>query len=122
MTRRIAYTLMLISALSACAKAPPGAQSTVVIDIRNDLIPPAHVSVYLVPEAGIERLLGTVTSGRQTLQYRGLAPVGNHRLAARMTSGRAILSNVRVMDGVTGLEWVLMSNFLRVTATRNSGQ
>jgi hypothetical protein len=105
--------------LAACASAPAGAARTVNIVIENNLIPGGTVTVYLVPQAGIERLLGTVTSsGRQNLTYRGLPPVGEHRLVARTTSGRSIISNTFVMDGVLGLEWSLASNFVRVTATQ----
>jgi hypothetical protein len=106
--------------LAACASAPAGSGSTVNIIIENNLIPPGSVTIYLVPRGGIERLLGTVTSsGRRNLQYRGLPPVGEHRLFARTIGGQTIASNTFVMDNVVGLEWSLASNLVRVTETRN---
>ena len=107
--------------LVTCAKAPPGSQSVVIINVRNDLIPPANVQIYLVPRGGIERLVGTITSGNHSLRYSGLAPVGDHYLVARGPSGRAMTSSIMTMDGVTALEWTLSSNLLRVTATKHGG-
>ena len=109
-------TLLL---MAGCAKAPPGSQAVVTINVRNDLIPPANVQIYLVPSGGIERLIGTITSGEHSLRYQGLAPVGDHYLVARAPSGRGMMSSVLTMDGVTVLSWTLSSNLLRVTATRN---
>lgn len=120
MTRRLKHLgLIAIVLFAACAKAPPGSQSVVTINVRNDLIPPANVQIYLVPSGGIERLVGTVTSGDHSLRYSGLAPVGDHYLVARAPSGRAMMSSVMTMDGVTALSWTLSSNLVRVTATRN---
>lgn len=104
---------------SACASSPEGRRTAVLIDIVNDLIPGSTITVYLVPETGIERMLGTVIpSSRQQLRYQGLPPVGEHRLMARTTGGARIMSNTLVMDGVTGLEWNVASNLVRVTSTR----
>ncbi len=108
--------------LAACASAPSGSQTQNVVNIhiQNDLIPPGPVTVYLVPESGIERMLGTITSsGQRTLQYKGLPPVGAHRLVARRLSGNNVVSNIFVMDGVLALEWSLASNFVRIVQTRN---
>ena len=113
------FKLVLIAAIAACATAKPGSQAVVNISVRNDLIPPANIEVYLVPAGGIERLVGTVTSGDHHLRYTGLAPVGDHYLVARAPSGRFMRSTVLTMDGVTGLSWTLSSNLLRVTATKN---
>ncbi|MGH7470169.1 MAG: hypothetical protein ACRENP_19660 [Longimicrobiales bacterium] len=116
-TRIVAASALLL--VAACATASPGSTSTVDIVIENNLIPPGTVTIYLVPRGGIERLLGTVTSsGRRSLQYRGLPPVGEHRLFARTISGQTISSNTFVMDGVLALEWSLASNFVRITETR----
>ena len=104
---------------AACASSPEARRTAVVIDVVNDLIPGSTLTVYLVPQAGIERMLGTVLpSGRQQLRYQGLPPVGEHRLMARTTGGGRILSNVIVMDGVNGLEWSVGTNLVRVTSTR----
>ena len=116
---RLALALVLILA-AGCASAPAGTQSILYVDVSNDMVPPSTVDVYLVPETGIERHLGTITSGRHNLRYNGLAPVGNHRLAARRTNGSTIWSSTLVLDGVTALQWSLMSNLVRITATRSN--
>jgi hypothetical protein len=122
MTKRQRYCkLAILLALAACATAKPGTQSVVSISVRNDLIPPANVEIYLVPAGGIERLIGTVTSGDHSLRYTGLAPKGDYYLIARAPSGRFMRSSVLAMDDVTGLAWTLSSNLLRVTATREGG-
>ena len=107
--------------LAACASAPAGSTSVVNIHVQNDLIPPGPVTVYLVPESGIERMLGTIASGPRTLQYKGLPPVGTQRLVARTSSGRNVVSSAFVIDGVVALEWSLSSNLVRITETRSSG-
>lgn len=110
--------LIILALLAACASGQPGSSTVITIDVRNDLIPPANVEIFLVPRGGIERMVGRVTSGDHSLRYTGLAPVGDHYLLARAPSGRAMTSSILTMDGVTGLSWVLSSNLLRVTATR----
>jgi hypothetical protein len=113
------WLILTAGLLSACASSPEGRRTAVVIDVVNDMIPGSTITVYLVPQTGIERMLGTVIpSGRQQLRYQGLPPVGEHRLMARTTSGARIVSNTLVMDGVTGLEWNLASNLVRITSTR----
>ena len=111
------FVLALVAALSACASGQQGSSSVVNIDVRNDLIPPANVEIFLVPRGGIERLVGRLTTGERTLRYTGLAPVGDHYLLARAPDGRAMNSTILTMDGVTGLSWVLSSNLLKVTST-----
>ncbi|MGH7461083.1 MAG: hypothetical protein ACREMA_08650 [Longimicrobiales bacterium] len=106
--------------VAACASAPGGTTSVVNVHVQNDLIPPGPVTVYLVPESGIERMLGTISSGPRTLQYTGLPPVGTQRLVARTSNGRNIISSAFVIDGVVALEWSLASNLVRITETRGS--
>ena len=119
--RRMIATLAAVLA-GACATAQPGAQSVVNIVVENNTIPSSPVTVYLVPTSGIERMLGTATSSRTTsLEYRGLPAVGTHYLVARPVSGRNIVSNTFLMDGVQALEWSLASNFVRITQTREPG-
>src|SRR5262245_45152769 len=112
--------LATISVLAACASAAPQPGNSVTIVIENNLIPPGPVTVYLVPRSGIERMLGTAhSSQRSNLVYRGLPPVGEHRLVARTLAGQNIVSTIFNMDGVLGLEWSLASNFVRVTETKD---
>ena len=119
MKRTLAALAVVLA--SACASSQPGAESVVTIAVENNTIPPGPVTVYLVPGGGIERILGTAPSSRiTTLQYRGLAPVGEHRLVARAISGRTIASNTFLMDGVQAIEWSLASNFVQIKQTRQN--
>jgi hypothetical protein len=116
-----AGALGLAAALTftACATSPEGQRTQVLIDVVNDFVPGSPFTVYLVPEAGIERMLGNMTpSSRQQFRYQGLPPVGEYRLVARNNTGGRIVSQTVVLDGVNGLEWRLANNLVRVTSTR----
>lgn len=109
-------------AAAACASSNRGESlpqgSTVKgdlnINIRNNLIPPGAVYVYLVPNGGIERDLGTVMSGNRTVQYRGMPLKGTYQLVAR-TGSRTIASPILVLTNVQEIEWDLERNFLQIT-------
>ena len=123
--RRILKHAVLLTAASIsvnCASTQSGPQSSVDVHIDNNLIPPSMITVYFVPEAGIERMIGTVVPGtKKILQYKGLRPVGEYRLVARLTNNSNVVSNVIVMDNVAVLEWSLATNYLQVVATRSGG-
>src|SRR6185369_1737707 len=55
-TIALASTLLTLS----CASTQKGPTTAVDVHIENNLIPPSMVTVYFVPEAGIERMIGTV--------------------------------------------------------------
>jgi hypothetical protein len=119
-----ALALAAAAIFAACATSSPEGQRTqVMIDVVNDFVPGSPFTVYLVPEAGIERMLGNMTpSSRQQFRYQGLAPVGEYRLVARNNTGGRIVSQTVVLDGVNGLEWRLANNLVRVTSTREPMQ
>lgn len=120
--RYYAVLLMPLLLLAACASGNRGEsvpQGTAVqgdlnINIRNNLIPPGAVYVYLVPNGGIERDLGTVMSGNRTVQYRGMPLKGTYQLVAR-TGSRTIASPILVLTNVREIEWDLERNFLQIT-------
>ncbi len=117
---RTIRSLATVLLVAGCASAPKGATTAVDVHIENNLIPPSMVTVYFVPEAGIERMIGTVIpSTRKVLQYKGLQPVGEYRLVARATNNSNVVSSVVVMDNVAAIEWSLATNYLQVTATRS---
>src|SRR5687768_6378156 len=121
-------TLMTIAfmslALSGCASkqaAATGEGPAEILDIRihNNLIPPAIVSISLVPVSGVERNLGQAWSNRSTdFRYNGIAPRGQYRLVAR-ADNRAMASDAIVLDGVQALEWHLQTNRVTILRTRN---
>ena len=114
--------ILLAGVLAACATTPGGEEegtgADLVLRVNNNLVPPTVVTIYFAPESGIERSLGVAYTSRITeFRYRGLQPKGRYRLVARATDDRMMGSAVVVMDGVTGLEWTLQSNFVTVTST-----
>ena len=104
--------------VSACASAnvPAGSstQSRVDIEINNNLIPPGPVYIYLIPDGGIERDLGTVFTGTHTVSYTGLELKGNYQLVAK-TGDRTVPSAILPMKNVLGLRWDLERNYIEVT-------
>jgi len=117
-TIALASTLLTLS----CASTQKGPTTAVDVHIENNLIPPSMVTVYFVPEAGIERMIGTVVpSTTKVLQYKGLQPVGEYRLVARGTNNNNVVSSVVVMDNVAVIQWSLATNYLEVVATRRGG-
>jgi hypothetical protein len=58
--------------IMGCASTPNVPQTAVDVHIDNNLIPPSMITVYFVPEAGIERMIGTVVPAtKKVLQYKG---------------------------------------------------
>jgi hypothetical protein len=116
--------LLLVALLmvSACASGPrqEGPSETLDIRVHNNLIPPAILTVSLMPTSGPERNLGEAWGSRSTdFRYNGLAPRGQYRLVARATDNRAMASEVIVLDGVLALEWTLQSNRVTILRTKN---
>ena len=102
---------------TACASTGEqnNAQRAVNVTVVNNVIPPSPLEIYLVPRAGIERSLGRVTGGTQTLQYRGLALSGEYQLVARTLSSQTYYSPIIVLENVRAIRWDLMRNFLDIS-------
>lgn len=113
-----AALLLVLPLLGGCASTANGGGggaaggSAVVVD--NNLIPPTALTVYLVPEAGVRRLLGNVSPSQTRTLTIGTAPPGQHQLMARTTSGREIESNVVSFGAADTLRWDLTSNIVTV--------
>ena len=115
--------LLLPLALTGCASnqaaTSEGPAETLDIRVHNNLVPPAIVTVSLVPASGVERNLGQAWSNRSTdFRYNGIAPRGQYRLVARADT-RSMASDAIVLDGVQALEWHLQSNRVTILKTRN---
>lgn len=117
--RRIRRALTLAGALvvGACASGgstpgaePAGAQTgggdQVAVQVRNDIVPPATITVYIAPETGSRRRLGTIPpNGQQTFTYNPGIRSMEHRLVAEVSGGQGTQSNPFTLEGATRVTW-----------------
>lgn len=110
-----AAACLTIPLLAGCASAGngEGGGATAAVEVRNDLIPPTALTIYVVPETGgVRRLLGNVgPSQTRVLTINDPVP-GQHRLMARTTLGQEIFSNRINIDIADTLRWDLSSNIV----------
>jgi len=107
------------SASTATGAAPApggGGGGGVAIQITNDVVPPTTITVWIVPETGSRRRLGTVSpNGRQTFRFNpGIASM-DHRLLAQVSGGQNRTSNPFVLNGVTAVQWNVSSDLVRTS-------
>lgn len=116
-----AMALLAVVVLSACASsgrmgegdAGPTAATVVV---NNNLTVPTSLTVHLVPENGVRRLLGNVTPGEtQRLTVSGALAGGRYRLLARTTGGADLVSDPFSLSEGETVTWDLQSNIVRVS-------
>jgi hypothetical protein len=78
----------------------------VAITINNDLVPPASVTIWMVPENGGRRRLGTVNpNGEQTFNFSPGVRSMEHRLVAEATGGSDRESNPFTLVATSGVRW-----------------
>ena len=124
--RVIPVATMVLAAfgLSACASgggmgggeeeaAGGGDQVRVVVD--NDMIPPSNITVYIVPESGTRRRLGTVAgSQRSTFRYTPSARTMQFTLLAEVVGENDRRSESFNFVDVNGIEWALSRRNVRL--------
>lgn len=113
-----ALLLTVLLVLGGCAsRGPTGPQVILPVRVNSNLIPPAsNLTIYLVPQSGIEHNLGTVLgSGRHSLTYRGLPPSGTYRLVARADSRQMYSDLVQLDANVKAIDWDLQRNYVQLT-------
>jgi hypothetical protein len=112
--RRLAYAagLVAILPLGACASAGGGDPDLeMTISVVNDRIPSSNISIYIVPDRGIRRLLGNVGAG-DTATFSFSATGTQYRLLARTTGGDELLSPLFSAIPPETLRWTLRSNIV----------
>lgn len=125
MLKRIAMFPLLalsLSFLPACAtggamEAEPGeAGDQVIVRVNNNLIPPAAITVSIVPDIGVQQLLGAATpSETATFEYEAAAAVSQYRLVAEPTGRPPVVSREFVLtDDAAVVEWDLNLGTIRV--------
>jgi hypothetical protein len=108
------FVLALLALPAGCATGSSAADGSrdAGVEVHNDLIPPAALTIYLVPESGVRRLIGNVGPGQtRTLSIRE-PMAGRHRLLARTTGGNDIVSNSITIGAMDTLRWNLSSNIV----------
>ena len=121
---QLAFLVLASFGVSACAsgggggggeaEAPAsGDQVRVVVD--NDMIPPSNITVYMVPESGARRRLGTISgSQRSTFRYSPTMRTMNFRLVAEVVGENDRRSEEFNLVNVTGIEWALSRSTVRL--------
>lgn len=125
-SRRLCLVFLAIasSGASACASggsatagdtqgAAGGDQVRIVID--NDMIPLSNITVYIVPESGGRRRLGTVAGGqRSTFRYSPTSRTLQFTLLAEVVGENDRSSETFNLVNVTGIEWALSRSNVRL--------
>lgn len=101
-------------AFAACASSGAGgmdesepAGDGITIEVNNDLVPPASITVFIVPETGSRRRLGSVApGGRESFNYTPMAVGLDHRLVAEVGGGSDAQTNPFILgSAVTRVQW-----------------
>ena len=125
-TRRSLFptlALLLTVGLWGCASGgledPMGGgegDGTVSVQIDNDLVPPASVTVYIVPETGSRRRLGPINPGGQgTFSFNPGIRTSDFRLLANVNGQRDVASNPFSLTGASAIRWSLSDRIVRVS-------
>ena len=99
----------------AAAEAPQGNANTVTIQVTNDMIPPTQITVWIVPETGSRRRLGSVEPSRQaSFPFSPAIRSMDHRLVAEPTGGNDVTTTPFTLDGVSAVRWTTSSTVVNV--------
>ncbi len=126
---RLAHSrlLALLSlGLAACASGAGGGAGEVSaeaeptddqisVQVTNDLVPGRTVVVWMVPETGSRRRLGSISpNARGSFNYLPVARSGEYRLVAEV-DGRARETSIQFrLVGVSGVRWNLRDPNVRL--------
>lgn len=119
---RSALGVGVLILLAACSSAtssansgtPSGGGNSVAIRVTNDIVPPTSVTVWMVPETGSRRRLGTISpNGQQTFNFTPNLRSMDHRLMAEASGMQDAVSNPFVLEGVTSVQWDVSSALVR---------
>jgi hypothetical protein len=119
--------LALVLLAGGCAPAttaggPPSAQeqadamNRISVQVRNTVVPPTSLTVYVVDAAGsARRILGNVSpNARATLTFNPAATVNTYRLMARATGGQELFSTPFSAGVGQTILWDVQINSIRI--------
>ena len=112
----------LLVGVSGCASGgagmegePEASEDQVAVEIRNDLVPGETVVVWMVPETGSRRRLGSLSpNARQTFRYRPTARGMDYQLVAELSGGGEERSQRFTLTGVNTVRWQVSSPTISV--------
>lgn len=121
---RHAVTVCAVLLAAGCASSGSTAEGTDAVDpnavavtVNNDLVPPASITVWMVPETGSRRRLGTISpNGQDTFSFSPTS-AGEYRILAEHVGGGSTTSNPVVLNGVRTLTWSLSNSVVQVGRT-----
>ena len=106
----------LLGCASAAGRTPQARPHPVDVEVRNNLLLPTDLTVYVLRDYGAGRtLLGSVSPGRtQTLRFTPVTYTEVYRLYANPTGGRPIRSQpFTIGSDMTGrIVWTLVPNIV----------
>lgn len=86
--------------------AQQGGGDAVALAVDNDVVPPASVTVYVVPESGGRQRLGVVNaSASQTFNYRPPSPSMQFYLSGEVVGGSDVRSDDFNLVDASRVEW-----------------
>ena len=88
------------------AEAGSNAGSGIPVTVTNAVVPPAAITVWMVPQTGSRRRLGTIQPNQQaTFNFTVTSAAIEHTLQADHVGGGQSTSNPFVLSGVTRVTW-----------------
>lgn len=112
--------LVGIVALGACATGGMGgaAEGSTGLEVQNNLIPPTALTIYLVPEIGTRRMIGSVQPGAtRVVRFDPISASGQYQFVAETTFGRDIVSNPVTFRSGDSIRWDVSANLAVVTGS-----
>lgn len=113
----MAVAFVALAGCSSAAGSGGGAQPAaggVAIQVTNDIVPPATVTIWMAPETGARRRLGTISpNGQQTFNFSPGIRSMEHRLVAEASGASDMTSNPFILEGVQSVQWNVSSVAVR---------
>lgn len=115
--QRWMFALLAFVLIAGCAStSETEGAADVPVEVRNNLIPPTSLTVWMVPTVGGRDMLGVVPPGAtQTLGFNMFSASGEYRLQAQTTAGEEIWSYPFILsESDAAVIWDLSANNIQV--------
>ena len=110
----LALALPLLAACASGGKRGDNREEAIFV-VRNELLIPSPVTIFVVSDVGERHLLGSlVPSVTRELRFRRPSLSGSYRLVARIRRGEEIVSQRVALNGGETVDWNLRNNTLLV--------